>query len=228
VTDRRRDDAAGSIGGGSALRDCESHFRAVLESLSQGVIYQDANGRVIDANAAALRILGRTLDDIRGRSLTDPQWRAICSDGSEYPPSLHPSVIALRTGSEERAEMGIYNPAEESYRWIEVAAVPYFRPGESSPSEVHTTFDDVPERRRLEAERDRLVHELEDAMSSLKVLRGFIPICASCKKIRNDSGYWQQLEVYMRDHSEAQFSHGVCPDCMVRLYPEFADPDPKD
>lgn len=208
-----------------ALRDSETHFRKLLEVMSQGVIYQDAEGRVIDANSAALGMLGLTLDDIRGRTPHDPRWRVICADGTDFPPDLHPSLIALRTGVSERMEMGIYNPLEESYRWVEVSAVPYYRPGDTAPSEVHTTLDDVPERRRVEAERDRLFQELEDALANLKVLRGFIPICASCKKIRNDSGYWQQLEVYMRDHSEAQFSHGVCPDCLVKLYPDFAGGD---
>jgi hypothetical protein len=51
-------------------------------------------------------------------------------------------------------------------------------------------------------------------------LTGFLPICASCKKIRDDKGYWEQVEVYIRDHSEAEFSHGICPECMKKLYPD--------
>lgn len=62
--------------------------------------------------------------------------------------------------------------------------------------------------------------ELEKALAEIKVLRGFIPICASCKKIRDDKGYWSQVEEYITRHSEAKFTHGICPDCMVRLYPE--------
>jgi hypothetical protein len=53
-------------------------------------------------------------------------------------------------------------------------------------------------------------------------LRGLLPICASCKKIRDDKGYWNQMETYIEAHSEADFSHGVCPECMERLYPEYA------
>ena len=63
---------------------------------------------------------------------------------------------------------------------------------------------------------------LEDALGSVKTLTGLLPICASCKKIRDDQGYWNQIEVYVRDHSEADFSHGLCPDCERRLYPDFA------
>ncbi|GAB4547249.1 MAG: hypothetical protein Kow0063_41880 [Anaerolineae bacterium] len=53
------------------------------------------------------------------------------------------------------------------------------------------------------------------------MLSGLLPICASCKKIRDDEGYWHSVEVYIRDHSEADFSHGICPDCMQKLYPDY-------
>jgi hypothetical protein len=64
---------------------------------------------------------------------------------------------------------------------------------------------------------------LQKALAEIKTLRGIVPICSSCKKIRNDKGYWQQVEVYVSDNSEAEFSHGICPDCMTKLYPEFAE-----
>ena len=70
-------------------------------------------------------------------------------------------------------------------------------------------------------EAKELERELREALSKVKLLSGFIPICASCKKIRDDSGYWQQIEAYIRDHSEAEFSHGICPDCVKKLYPEL-------
>lgn len=63
--------------------------------------------------------------------------------------------------------------------------------------------------------------KLEQALIDIKQLSGMLPICSSCKKIRNDSGYWQQIETYIRDHSEVEFSHGICPDCAKKLYPEF-------
>lgn len=64
--------------------------------------------------------------------------------------------------------------------------------------------------------------QLEESMREIKVLRGIIPICMSCKRIRSDSGAWHQLEVYIRDHSEAEFSHGLCEECKQTLYPEFS------
>jgi len=63
--------------------------------------------------------------------------------------------------------------------------------------------------------------ELRNALAQVKKLSGFLPICAACKKIRDDKGYWQQIEAYIRDHSEAEFSHSICPDCSRKLYPEL-------
>ena len=67
--------------------------------------------------------------------------------------------------------------------------------------------------------------KLERAQKEIKTLRGIVPICASCKKIRDDDGYWQQVEVYVREHSEAEFSHGICPDCLKKHYPDLRIPE---
>jgi len=74
-------------------------------------------------------------------------------------------------------------------------------------------------RKAREQELKKRTQELEQALREVKVLRGFIPICASCKKIRNDRGYWQLVEAYIREHSEAEFSHGICPDCIKKFFP---------
>lgn len=72
-----------------------------------------------------------------------------------------------------------------------------------------------------EEERERLVAELQEALSKVKQLSGLLPICASCKKIRDDQGYWNQIESYLRKHTEVDFSHGLCPPCAEKLYPEI-------
>lgn len=77
------------------------------------------------------------------------------------------------------------------------------------------------ERRRIEAMLEEKKDKLEATLAEVKTLSGFLPICSSCKKIRDDKGYWKQIETYIGDHSEAQFSHSVCPDCARRLYPEL-------
>jgi hypothetical protein len=73
----------------------------------------------------------------------------------------------------------------------------------------------------VEKERENLIAKLQDAVAKIKTLRGLLPICSSCKKIRDDKGYWNQIESYIRDHSEAEFTHGICPKCAKKLYPEL-------
>ena len=80
---------------------------------------------------------------------------------------------------------------------------------------------DVSKEMEVEEERERLVLELQDALSKVKTLSGLLPICSSCKKVRDDKGYWREVEEYIRDHSEADFSHGICPECVEKEIEEF-------
>lgn len=86
---------------------------------------------------------------------------------------------------------------------------------------VLSSINDITERKRAEVKQEKLIGELQEALVRVKQLSGLLPICASCKKIRDDNGYWKQIEAYIRDHSEAEFSHGICPECAEELYPEY-------
>jgi len=86
-------------------------------------------------------------------------------------------------------------------------------------SSALTLKNEMDRRKERETELRRINEELQRALREVKVLRGLIPICASCKKIRNDGGFWQQLEEYIGEHSEAEFSHGLCQPCLKKLYP---------
>lgn len=83
------------------------------------------------------------------------------------------------------------------------------------------TFQNITPRRELEKEKEKLIGNLQEALDKVKVLSGFLPICASCKMIRDDKGYWTQIETYIRDHSEAEFSHSICPDCAEKHYIKY-------
>ncbi|GMW02444.1 MAG: hypothetical protein AMXMBFR84_35800 [Candidatus Hydrogenedentota bacterium] len=87
------------------------------------------------------------------------------------------------------------------------------------------TVLDVTERKRAEDEREKLIQDLRLALSQVRTLRGLLPICTSCKRIRDDKGYWEQVEVYFRDHTEIDFSHSICPECVKRLYPTLYKAD---
>jgi DNA-binding response OmpR family regulator len=77
--------------------------------------------------------------------------------------------------------------------------------------------------RALQLQLAERVRELEEAMAQIKTLRGLLPICAKCKKVRDDQGYWQDVELYIRDRADVSISHGICPDCFRELYPDYAD-----
>ena len=79
----------------------------------------------------------------------------------------------------------------------------------------------VIEMRREEDERKGLVEKLQQALAQVETLRGILPICSSCKRIRDDNGFWYEIETYIASHSQAEFSHSICPDCEEELYPEY-------
>lgn len=85
------------------------------------------------------------------------------------------------------------------------------------------TVQDVTARQQAAAERERLIDELQEALANVKALSGLLPICSGCKKIRDDKGYWNQIESYIQRHSDAKFSHGMCPDCIKKYFPELDD-----
>jgi PAS domain S-box-containing protein len=112
--------------------------------MSQGVIYQDAAGRVISANAAACQILGVTLEQLQGRGSEDSHGKAIHEDGSEFSSDRHPSYVASMTGQAVKdVIMGFFNQNEDVYRWVSVCAMPQFRPGELRPFQTYITLSDI-------------------------------------------------------------------------------------
>ena len=87
--------------------------------------------------------------------------------------------------------------------------------------ELTQAQEEIKRRVAAEKERDLVICELQTALSEVKTLRGLIPICSNCKSIRDDKGYWNKIESYIKAHSEAEFTHGICPDCAQRLYPDM-------
>ncbi len=86
-----------------------------------------------------------------------------------------------------------------------------------------STVDNVLKRKQIEEEKEQLILDLQKALEEVKTLSGMLPICAKCKKVRDDKGYWQQIEKYIGEHSDAQFTHGLCPECARAIYPELFD-----
>src|SRR5689334_853927 len=119
-------------------------YQRLFSHMAEGVVFQDAAGRIIDANPAALRLLGLTLDQLQGYTSFSSPRRAIHLDGTEIQNDQHPALVALRTGRPVTAEiLGMYDPVEERYRWLCVNAFPQMLTGSERPVEVIVTFSDI-------------------------------------------------------------------------------------
>ncbi len=137
--------------GEASLNESEKKHRFLYETMAQGVVYHAADGRVIDANPAAQRILGMTFDQIQGRNSFDSSWKVVNEDGSPFLEETHPARVALQTGRPVfNSVLGVIKPHDEKYLWIDIDAIPQFRPGEDKPSQVYATFVDITERKEAE------------------------------------------------------------------------------
>lgn len=114
----------------------------------------------------------------------------------------------------------VKNKAKDgSFYWVDASITP-FLDAAGNPRQYVAIRTDITERKHYEAEREKLIAELQRALADLKTLSGMLPICAGCKKIRDDQGYWNQIETYISKHSGASFSHGLCPQCALKVYEE--------
>jgi PAS domain S-box-containing protein len=161
---------------GEAARERDSAYRMLFDTMAQGVVYQDASGAITSANPAAERILGLSLDQMRGRTSMDPRWRSIHEDGTDFPGATHPSMVALKTGREVHdVIMGVRRPGEDRPVWIRIHAMPLFRPGETSAWQVYTTFEDITELRAIQEallkSRAELEQRVTDRTAELASLR---------------------------------------------------------
>ncbi len=154
ITERKR--------GEEALRESQERNRLLVETMLQGVVHQDAEGKIISMNPAAECILGKKREQFLGSSSVQEEHDTLRPDGSPFPGADHPSMVALRTGQHQRGEiMGVFNPILNDYRWIKIDAVPVFHPKKANPVEVYTVFEDITERKRGE-------QALHEAQAQLK------------------------------------------------------------
>ncbi|HEY3415354.1 MAG TPA: PAS domain S-box protein, partial [Armatimonadota bacterium] len=134
------------------LQESEEKYRFLFDTMAQGVILQDAETRIIEANQAASNILGVSMEQMLGKSSSDPSWALIHEDYSPFGPDDMPSNIALRTGKPVTDVVcGVYFPAEHDYHWIIISSVPKSRTGDGQPYVTMTTFTDITELKRTEA-----------------------------------------------------------------------------
>jgi PAS domain S-box-containing protein len=131
-------------------------YQNLFNTMVQGVVHQDKDGRVISMNPAAIEILGRTPGEFLGRTSTDVEKDTIREDGTSFRGADHPAMVALRTGKRVHdVMMGVYNPRDKRHRWINVNAIPLFKPGSEEPYQVYTVFEDMTDKRQGDQELKR-------------------------------------------------------------------------
>ncbi|WP_295388179.1 ATP-binding protein [uncultured Thiodictyon sp.] len=176
----------------SAMSASEARYRTLFETMPQGVAYQGLEVGITAANPAAQRILGLNLDQLQGRQSIDPRWHAIHEDGSDFPGPEHPAMVALRTGQEVPGTlMGIFNPAQDAYRWLVVHARPQFRPGEETPWQVVVTFDDLTDLRAAQTALHQAQERLDLAVQGANL--GLYDADLRTGAVRVNDGYAQLL-----------------------------------
>ena len=126
----------------------------------------------------------------------------------------------ITTGKEWRGEF--HNKKKNGELYWESASISPIKDPQGSVTHFLAVKEDITQRKQAEEEREKLIKELQFALDNVKTLQGLIPICANCKKIRDDTGYWQQVESYIQKHSDAKFTHGICPECADTLYPDYS------
>ena len=203
-----------------ALRESEEKFRAMTATATDAITLIDNRGCITFWNPAAEKMFGYSPQETEGKELhlllAPPRYYEAYQKGFEK---------FMTTGEGLAINNTIEFMALKKNRTefpIEVSASALQLKGQWHAVGI---IRDITERKGVEKEREKMIRELQEALANIKILRGMLPICSSCKKIRDDKGYWNQIESYIRDHTEAEFTHGICPECMKNLYPDFYKKD---
>jgi PAS domain S-box-containing protein len=186
---------------------------ALLTAIPTPVFYKDREGRYLGCNRAFSEIMGVTSEEMRGKTVfeiwTGEQAKVYHQKDLELMESLVRQVYEFTIFDKNGMDRAV------------IYAKDVFRDEKNRIAGIVGAFTDITERKVAEEAREKIVNELQEALAKVKLLSGLLPICSYCKKIRDDRGYWNQIESYIRRHSEAKFSHGLCPDCANHFYPEF-------
>ncbi|HET9466540.1 MAG TPA: PAS domain-containing protein [Gemmatimonadales bacterium] len=191
---------------------------AVLDALPVGVWIMDREGRITHGNPAGRRIWG-------GARYVGPEqfgdYKGWWTDtGKRIEPNEWAAARAVQKGETSLDEVIDIECFDGSRKTILNSALPVRGPDGSIVGAIIVN-QDISLRRKAELERERLLKRLQDAQEQVHTLAGLLPICAGCKRIRDEKNEWQSVESYIADRSTATFSHGLCPECSQRLYPHL-------
>lgn len=187
--------------------------QVLVDALPDGILIVDADQRIVDMNDRFARLVTATPADLVGLTVAE------CAFPVQAMRQAVLDALGAATGREAKAPRPVVQIGDSVFD-LRIIAVE----GHASRAAAHiVVLQDVTERQRWEDEQARLITELRDALGQVKTLTGLLPICADCKRICDGAGEWHRLEVYIRDRTQADFSHGMCPSCLERWYPTLVD-----
>lgn len=208
ITERKRAE--------EVLRNTVDRFHTILSSLYSGVLIVTEDGSVEFVNQAFCDMFDLSDSPASLNGLMAPEIVKKIQDVYANPSE---AIARIRQVVAKQQPISGEEIAIRDNRAYTVDFIPILVDGKRCGRLWHHT--DITDLKRAERENAQLVADLTAALAQVKKLSGFLPICASCKKIRDDQGYWRQVEEYIREHSEAEFSHSICPECAKRLYPDI-------
>ncbi len=233
---------------GSKPCEAELRYRAIFEQAPYGIVIIDTNGKLLEFNEAAHRDLGYSKEEFAKLSISDidayqspeeiqDSMRKVLEKGEAEFEVRHRTkagyirdvnvitrVVNLSgssvfqtiwhdTTERKQAEKALSKYSEHLEKLVKERT--------AELGKVNAQLqDDIAMRKLAEQEREKLISELQDAMSRIKTLSGLLPTCAWCRKVRDDDGYWKKVETYIEEHSDASFTHGICPECLQKNDPE--------
>ncbi len=194
------------------LRESEEKFRDIAE-ISLAGVYIIQDGIFAYVNKKFAEILGYSVEE--------------CLNNMHFRQTVHPEDLDVVREQISKRISGKVNSVNYTFRGIkkngkiihvEILGSTIQLSGKPA---VAGSMLDITARKQVEEQREELIEALQKALSEVKTLRGFLPICSYCKKIRDDKGYWSQIESYIHKHSDAEFSHGICPECAKKYFPDM-------
>lgn len=195
------------------LESRSRRLAALVESTADAIYALDIEGTITDWNEGATSLFGFAATEAIGNSIT-------LIFPEERQPEISVFLQALRRGDRLRNVETLRRRKDGIFVHVSVTASPIVLP-DGTLSGISIIARNITDQVEAASERERMIQELQSALADIQTLQGLIPICSWCKRIRDDQGYWTQVEHYLQEHSQAQFTHGICPECATAFHPEI-------
>lgn len=198
-----------------ALASERNLLKTVIDNLPDKIYAKDTESRFIMCNKAVAKRMGKSNpEEIIGKTdfdFVEPMLAA------KFHANEHDIIKSGQPLIDHEEPL---DQLEGGRRWNSATKVP-LRDQQGNVIGIVGIGRDITDRKLAEEQREKVILELQEALNKINTLKGLIPICACCKKIRDDKGYWNNVESYIQTHADVEFTHGICPDCMKKLYPDY-------